>query len=390
MLAQVSLAALISLALTQGVVAAFNPCGFAMLPAYLSYFLGLGDDDGKNTAANVVRGLVVGLTLTAGFVLFFGLIGLLTSTVLESGTIVKYIPYVTFAFGILMIPLGIAMLRGFEPKLNIPRLQKGGKTRDLPSIFMFGISYAAVSLSCTAPIFFGTVIGSFTREGIVDGTIVFLAYALGMGLVIMVLTLAMSMARNEVATFFRKALPYVNKVSGIFLIIAGVFLIFYGWWEIQVSRGILETNILVDESNKLGSTITNWVATVGGVRIAIAIGLILAAIMLWGLRSAMARGSWLVAAVSLTGLWLALEVFSARIQNVDQRFDLMIRGVINTVISVPERVGNWFTNPLRWQTLGELLFTIVVGGLVALRIRRRLRSSEATEATPPSAEPVSV
>jgi len=385
MLAQISLAALISLALTQGVVAAFNPCGFAMLPAYLSYFLGLGDDDGDSTAANVIRGLVVGLTLTAGFVLFFGLIGLLTSTVLEAGTIEQYIPYVTLAFGILMIPLGIAMLRGFEPKLNIPRLQKGGKTRDLPSIFMFGVSYAAVSLSCTAPIFFGTVIGSFTREGIVDGTLVFLAYALGMGLVIMVLTLAMSMARNEVATFFRKALPYVNKVSGIFLTIAGVFLIFYGWWEIQISRGNLTTNILVDESNKLGSTITNWVATVGGVRIAIAIGLILAAILLWGLHSAMERDRWL-AATGLVGLlWFALEVFSSRIQNVDQPFDLIIRGVINTVISIPERAGNWFTNPLRWETLGELLFTILVGGIVMLRVRRRFQGPPATEVSPMTA-----
>lgn len=385
MIAQISLAALVSLALTQGVVAAFNPCGFAMLPAYLSYFLGLGEDDGESTASNVVRGLVVGLTLTAGFVLFFGLIGLLTSTVLESGTIEKYIPYATLAFGVLMIPLGLAMLRGFEPKLNIPRLQKGGKTRDLPSIFMFGISYAVVSLSCTAPIFFGTVIGSFTREGILDGTMVFIAYALGMGLVIMVLTLAMSMARNEVATFFRKALPYVNKVSGIFLIIAGIFLIFYGWWELQISRGNLQTNIIVAESNRFGSTITNWVASVGGVRVALAIGLILAAILLWGLRSAMARSSWLTATTGLGAIWLALEVFSPVIQNVDQRFDFIIRGVINTIISVPERVGNWFTNPLRWETLGELLFTIVVSGIVALRLRRRLQRTAAPEVGPAAA-----
>jgi len=385
MLAQISLAALVSLALTQGVVAAFNPCGFAMLPAYLSYFLGLGEDDGESTASNVIRGLVVGLTLTAGFVLFFGVIGLLTSTVLEAGTIEQYIPYATLTFGVLMIPLGIAMLRGYEPKLNIPRLQKGGKTKDLPSIFMFGVSYAVVSLSCTAPLFFGTVIGSFTREGLLDGTMVFIAYALGMGLVIMVLTLAMSMARNEVATFFRKALPYVNKVSGVFLMIAGVFLIFYGWWEVQITRGILETNILVDESNKLGSTITNWVATTGGVRVAIVIVLILAAILLWGLRSAMARSSWLAATGAVGAVWLALEVFSPIIQNVDQRFDLIIRGVINTVISVPDRLGNWFTEPLRWETLGELLFTVVVGGIVALRLRRRFQGPPASEVSPVTA-----
>ena len=30
----------IALALTTGVITAFNPCGFAMLPAYVSYFVG--------------------------------------------------------------------------------------------------------------------------------------------------------------------------------------------------------------------------------------------------------------------------------------------------------------------------------------------------------------
>ena len=36
----------LALAFTAGMVATVNPCGFAMLPAYLSFFLGLeGDDD---------------------------------------------------------------------------------------------------------------------------------------------------------------------------------------------------------------------------------------------------------------------------------------------------------------------------------------------------------
>ena len=78
---------LASLALGSGLVAAFNPCGFAMLPAYLSYFLGLESDDETNTGSNILRGLVVGLTLTAGFVLLFTVIGVLTSTVISSGTI---------------------------------------------------------------------------------------------------------------------------------------------------------------------------------------------------------------------------------------------------------------------------------------------------------------
>ena len=45
-----------------GMVATFNPCGFAMLPAYLSYFLGLEDASTRRSTPGsaVVRALTVG------------------------------------------------------------------------------------------------------------------------------------------------------------------------------------------------------------------------------------------------------------------------------------------------------------------------------------------
>ena len=58
----------LALAFTAGMVATVNPCGFAMLPAYLSYFLGIeGTDDGP-AEAGVLRALVVGAVVSLGFV----------------------------------------------------------------------------------------------------------------------------------------------------------------------------------------------------------------------------------------------------------------------------------------------------------------------------------
>lgn len=293
MLAQLSFWTLIGTTLTAGAVAAFNPCGFAMLPAYLGYFLGLDSEDETNTAHNIARAIAVGVTLTLGFVLFFGLIGVLTSTLVSQGDIFEKIPWVTLIFGILLIPLGIAMVFGFEPKLNIPRLQKGGKTRDLPSIFLFGVSYAAVSLSCTAPIFLGTVIGSFTRSSFVEGLGAFFAYALGMGLVITVLTLAMAIFRASVANAFRKVLPYVNKASGVLLVLTGIFLIIYARWELSTFSGTgeIEDGFLVREATNLQATMTNWVNNFGGTRFAIICGLIVAAMVGWASFSSRNKNS---------------------------------------------------------------------------------------------------
>jgi cytochrome c biogenesis protein CcdA len=362
---QVGLATLLSLAISQGVVAAFNPCGFAMLPAYLSYFLGLESDDETNPAHNILRGLVVGLTLTAGFLVFFGSIGLVASTIVSRSAIESRIAWATLVLGSAMVPLGISMLAGYEPKLMLPRLDKGGRTRDLPSVFLFGVSYAVVSLGCTAAIFFGTVVTSFTSRSVVDGTLVFLAYGAGMSLVIMVLTLGMSMARTEIATFMRRFLPYVNRVSGAFLVLAGVFLVIFGWWEIQTLRGNISTNPVVRESLEFQSTLQNWASDVGPTKIAVAAAFILAGFIIWAIRPILDPLHGRIVGWGFFALWALVEA-------VNYRFELFILPVARTGADVPERVGNWFTDPLRWPALFEVLAAVIVMAFASFRLRRTL------------------
>ena len=68
-----------ALAFTAGMVATVNPCGFAMLPAYLSYFLGLGPatDSGEPPVAGVGRALVVSAAVSLGFLAVFAGLGVL-------------------------------------------------------------------------------------------------------------------------------------------------------------------------------------------------------------------------------------------------------------------------------------------------------------------------
>ena len=49
----------LALAFAAGLVATVNPCGFAMLPAYLSYFVGTGDEEESRVVA-MQRALYVG------------------------------------------------------------------------------------------------------------------------------------------------------------------------------------------------------------------------------------------------------------------------------------------------------------------------------------------
>ena len=324
-----------------GLVAAVNPCGFAMLPAYLAYFLGIGSGDSDDHAGrNVLRGLLVGLTLTAGFVAFFGTIGALTSSLISTSTIADRGPWITLVVSGLMVILGIAMLAGFEPKISIPRLSKGGDSQSLLSMFLFGVSYAVVSLGCASPVFFGSVSGSFSTDGVWEGTLRFLAYALGMGLVITFLTVTVAMGRSGVTVHMRRLLPHINRISGGFLVVAGVVLGFYGWWEVQVllRNDFDANNPFVEASTRVSTRLENWILDVGGNRFGLAVAIVLLAVLLWLLRRSIPQPWYTVACA-------AVAVGYALAEAVLYQGDLLILPLLRTIADIPERVGNWFADP---------------------------------------------
>ena len=340
--------------LAAGLIAAFNPCGFAMLPAYLSYFLGLESDNDDNREVGILNGLKVSLTLSLGFVFVFAIIGILTNTIISEASIEKQAGYITLGIGITLVLLGVAMVAGYHPVLKIPRIQMGTSNRELPSIFLFGISYAFVSIGCSAPIFFLTVGGSFSRDGIVNGSAVFISYALGMSIVITVLTIGISIARSSITEKYKSIMKYLNPISGIFLSISGFFLSAYGWWEIQVSRGNYGTNPLVDLSLRGSGRLSNWVNDVGGGRFAMACLMIVVGILVW------ATGTKRESRRERTIPFIMFLTFLLVIEIALYDFNLLIVPIMRTIINFPERISNWFTDPIRWASFWELIaFTLI-------------------------------
>ncbi len=359
---------------TLGLVAAFNPCGFAMLPVYVSFFL--GKDGDRSTARNIMRALKVGLALTAGFVAVFGAFGILTSSLLSAGSVIEYTPYVTLVLGILLVPFGIAMLAGFELKVATPRLEKGGDSGEVISMFLFGVSYAVVSLGCTIGLFIAGVSNVFTSGGFVEGVSVFVAYGLGMGAVIMTLTVALAMAKTSIANNMRKILPWVNRISGVLLVLSGAYLVVYGWWEIQVLRGNITQNSLVSFFENMQTEVNIWIDQTGPTRLGAGLLLLVAAALIRGLWGEMHQQMRYGALGALAFAWLLLEF----VQSWNgERANLFVLPIVRTVIGFPRRIGNWFSDPLRWAVLGELIVIGVIGLVVYFRFVRRDDGSQSPD-----------
>lgn len=255
-----------------GMVAAFNPCGFAMLPAYLSYFLGLESAADEHQRSSVLRALAVGLAMTAGFLAVFGLLGVVLEPVLAE--VMDKLPWVTIVLGIGLVGLGIALLTGRSITVGLPKVSKGPASRELTSVFLFGVSYALVSMSCTISLFISVM--STTSSGVASGLAVFFAYGLGMGLVLMVLTMAIALARQGLVKSMRRVLPYVNRVSGGLLVLAGTYVAYYGWYELEIREGRFGAGGPADFVFEQQSRISRWIQDVGPVQIGLILALVIA------------------------------------------------------------------------------------------------------------------
>ncbi|MEE8464829.1 MAG: cytochrome c biogenesis protein CcdA, partial [Dehalococcoidia bacterium] len=201
-----------------GMASAVNPCGFAMLPAYLGLYL--GDAEKEAEAAGAIKrlrhALVVGGTVTTGFVVLFGSAGLVIGLGARA-FIVDVLPWLGLVIGIILALVGSWMIGGGKLYTGFAA-RAANKMGDpgqvsLKGYFIFGISYATASLSCTLPIFLAVVGTSLAVSSIFSSLGQFFLYALGMGVVIMALTVGMAFFKGAMVGALRKVMPYVQPVG---------------------------------------------------------------------------------------------------------------------------------------------------------------------------------
>lgn len=224
------------LAFTAGLVATVNPCGFVMLPAYLSWFVGAdGDDEREGVGARLGRALAVSGAVSASFLVVFTAVGLLFSA--GALVVVDAIPWVAIVVGVGVVLAGVAMLRGWKPQVALPQPAGGGRHRGAGGAVAFGLSYAVASLSCTLPVFLAVVAGTLTRTDLASGVLAYAAYGAGMSLVLVAVAVAVALARTALVRRLRSVSRRVDRVAAVLLIVAGLYVVAYWVFTIAVPPG---------------------------------------------------------------------------------------------------------------------------------------------------------
>ena len=226
-----------SLSFLRGFVAAVTPCGFVLLPTYLMFFLGsdvsaaVGDLGSRR--AGVRRELVVSAALTAGFMTVFVVVGLVSYHF--TSWIQRNAKYATIAIAVGLVALGISMLRGYRLPIAAPRLDRGGRSRGVGSMFVYGVAYAVASLGCTIGLFLPSLF-SARDDGLIAATGQVAAYGAGMGLLVTALTVSLAVARTGLLGVLRASMHRVEQVAAGFVILSGLYLAYY-FWVVDIGGG---------------------------------------------------------------------------------------------------------------------------------------------------------
>lgn len=243
-------------AFTAGMVATVNPCGFAMVPVYLSLLL---TDTTTSTPAAWRRGLRVGGWVTVGFLVTFGVMGLAVAAV--STRLLQAVPWVALLLGVGLAGYGVVVLRGGG--ITFPTLQaRFDKTGGRRGLAVFGVAYGVASLSCTLPVFLAVSGAALAAPNLAFRAAVFAAYGLGMGLILTGVAVAVATSRQALVGRLRRLGRHLNRIGGWMLVGSGVFIVYY-WATALAITSTADPNLWLAPSRLVESVSSRLQRSIG-------------------------------------------------------------------------------------------------------------------------------
>lgn len=194
-------------AFSAGMLATVNPCGWAMLPAFIAYYLGSRESDysQRPLTQRLKEAIGMGLMVTLGVILIFGTVGILFSTALQ--TLTRIAPFFAMFVGVMLALLDVWLLLGRRLPFTLPTSQTDVRKRSVKTAFLFGVGYGTAPLSCTFPIFLVVVGATLTTDGPSESLGMLVSYMAGMAAVLMSVAIATALLKESFSKRFRVVLP---------------------------------------------------------------------------------------------------------------------------------------------------------------------------------------
>jgi len=208
----------------QGVVAFFAPCAVALLPGYIAAFISRTTEGTPTLSTKTVRGLKLSFLSILGILIIYSIAGALI--VVAAQVLKVYMKWITIGMGSILIVLGGLMVYGksFSLSINMNRTTNRSETVEA---FVFGLAYAIGALGCLFPLFLVVATQAMAAPSAAMGASYIGAYFTGISLMMIIAIMLSTFARDFLMKYLRMILPHMERATGVLLILAGIYVIYY-------------------------------------------------------------------------------------------------------------------------------------------------------------------
>ena len=203
----------------EGLASFISPCLLPMVPIYISYFIGEAENNNKKAILNSI-GFVLGFTTVF---LILAIFASQLGTILSSN-----IRYIKVVFGLVIILLGLNYMEILNIKFLNKSKAKNINTENLNffKAILFGILFSVSWTPCIGTFLSSALLLVARQQELLKGIILMLLYSIGLGIPFIISAILIEKLKN-VFNFIKKHYDVIKRISGVILIIAGIYMIFF-------------------------------------------------------------------------------------------------------------------------------------------------------------------
>ena len=203
----------------EGLASFISPCVLPMLPIYISYFMG---EEDKNTKRAVINSI--------GFVLGFSIV-FITLSIFASklgNLIITNMHWIKFIFGAIIIIFGLNYMELLKFKfLNKTKgIQAKPKNLNFIKAIIFGMLFSISWTPCIGTFLSSALLLVATQSQMIKGIVLMILYSIGLGIPF-ILSVFLIEKLKEVFNFIKRNYNIIKKISGIILILMGIYTMFF-------------------------------------------------------------------------------------------------------------------------------------------------------------------
>jgi cytochrome c-type biogenesis protein len=202
-----------------GLFATVSPCVLPLYPGFLAYLAARGADGLRSPAARWLGLVVLAGVLTTMLALGALMVALAVST----GSVLRIVTPLADA---IVIALGLVLLLGWDLFGRMPAIGAGTRARGggpLREAYVYGLLYGPIALPCSAPLVIALFGLGLSAESTIEVLVFFLAFGLGFGLPLLLISLLASARRVQLVGFVTRHHVVVSRAAGALLVVVGAY-----------------------------------------------------------------------------------------------------------------------------------------------------------------------